>query len=123
MSDFIREFITGVTLGRAKTDDYLNMCVDSGWHPLIKELIGKLEKLDPELRIEQVKEKFGGLRFYTGTTHVAGLFDIISEYEKKSYTICEKCGKKGKLRDDIGWYKTLCTEHYKEKLTPKRRTK
>ena len=37
-----------------------------GWEPLIRRLCGDLRKIGPEadFRVAQVKEKFGGLRFY-----------------------------------------------------------
>ena len=63
----------------------------------------------------QVKEKFGGLRFYINDANDE-VFDVIDEYEVDSYTICEVCGEKGKERTDIGWIRTLCETHYnKEK--------
>ena len=109
------KFEYGVHLETAETDEYLNGCVEKGWHPLIKELISKIKKIDKNIKVEQVKEKFGGLRFYISPA-VKEVFDLISEYESKSYETCEFCGKKGKLRTDLPWYKTLCSSHYKAKL-------
>lgn len=88
-----------------------------GWIPLITDLIEKLAELDTEkqLRVHQIKEKFGGLRFYinSGTEE---MYNLINEAEEKSYHTCEVCGKEGKLREDLGWIKTLCDDHYdKEK--------
>jgi len=81
----------------------------------VTELATKIAEIDHkhETRISQVKEKFGGLRFYInhGTNEI---FDLIHEYENKSYTVCEVCGKAGKCRNDIGWIRTLCEEHYNE---------
>jgi hypothetical protein len=37
---------------------------ERGWHPLLAELDAKLAVLLPRYQIHQVKEKFGGLRFY-----------------------------------------------------------
>lgn len=85
--------------------------VGDGWYPLIKELIEDLINLGWDKQTCQVKEKFGGLRFYinTGSDEI---YHRISKAEKDSYEICEKCGEKGQLRTDIGWYRTLCDEHY-----------
>jgi hypothetical protein len=60
----------------------------------------------------QVKEKFGGLRFYIygGDDYIDKL---ISNAEEESYRTCEITGKPGKLRD-TGWMKTLCDEKAKE---------
>lgn len=77
-----------------------------GWFELIKELSEKLEPLGVEA--VQVKEKFGGLRFYANHATDAA-WDLIEEAECKSETICEECGKAGKP-NGVGWIKTLCEE-------------
>jgi hypothetical protein len=94
-------------------DSYF-FAVDIGWFPLIKDLIEDLIKLGWDKQVCQVKEKFGGLRFYInyGSDEI---FKRISEAEKLSYKICETCGQSGELRNDIGWYLTLCDKHYTEK--------
>jgi hypothetical protein len=40
---------------------------DSGWYPLIVELDAQLCALLPNYAIHQIKEKFGGLRYYWET--------------------------------------------------------
>lgn len=59
-----------------------------------------------QVKISQVKEKFGGLRFYTygGDDYVRGM---ITFAESMSMRICEYCGNPGKL-GGMGWTKTLC---------------
>jgi len=56
----------------------------------------------------QVKEKYGGLRFYT-TTCDPYIDGAIRVAEKLSYSICEMCGKPGILNKH-GWMRTLCEE-------------
>ena len=57
----------------------------------------------------QVKEKFGGLRFYVnGSTDTH--YNYISFAENMSYRTCEQCGAVGKTYTD-GWHKTLCDIH------------
>jgi len=87
----------------------------NGWFPLIKELIVDLIELGWDKQICQVKEKFGGLRFYinSGSDEI---YDRISKAEDASYEICERTGKPGKLRQDIGWWTTLCDEEYQKVL-------
>jgi len=84
-----------------------------GWFQLIKDLISDLIDLGWDKQICQVKEKFGGLRFYinTGSNEV---FERIHKAEEDSYTICEETGKPGKLRNDIGWVRTLCDDEYEK---------
>ncbi|NBQ48315.1 MAG: hypothetical protein EBU33_07665 [Sphingobacteriia bacterium] len=57
----------------------------------------------------QVKEKFGGLRFYvSGATDEH--YNYISFAESISYRTCEQCGAAGKTYTD-GWHRTLCDIH------------
>lgn len=57
----------------------------------------------------QVKEKYGGLRFYTtGTT--PEVEQAIDEAEEECSKTCEDCGKVGELCINGGWYRTLCEE-------------
>ena len=84
--------------------------VDIGWHELINKAFDKLESItDIIIVIDQVKEKYGGLRIYTSTMYEE--FDkFVIELETESYKICETCGEAGELRG-AGWYKTLCNVH------------
>jgi len=89
---------------------------DDGWGPLITELETKLAALSPGYTVSQVKEKFGGLRYYASAGDVTEetatqFYDLIREAEAKSYEICERCGQPGRLsrRGGRGWYKTLCS--------------
>ena len=61
----------------------------------------------------QVKEKFGGLRFYYsgGDDHING---IVSMACAMSTQICEVCGNKGSVRGG-GWISTLCDQHAEER--------
>ena len=60
------------------------------------------------VRIADVKEKFGGLRFYV---YVASdeLYLAIDDAEELSFTICEECGDPGEPRGG-SWIKTQCDE-------------
>jgi hypothetical protein len=91
--------------------------VDEGWLPLIKEMIDELLAAGWDRKLAQSKEKFGGLRFYIGSAN-DDLHTIVAKYERKSYDVCEKCGKEGQLRKG-GWMKTLCDEHSEGRETVK----
>ncbi len=85
-----------------------------GWFKLLDKLSKQIVKLDPKCEAVQVKEKWGGLRFYVNATlHI--IHTLIMNAEKESYTICEVCGKSGKFRGDLFWKQTLCKKHYNEK--------
>ena len=81
--------------------------VGPGWSELVRAFFQACQ--DAGVEIVQVKEKFGGLRMYTGETP-EHLWGLIADIEKKSYKTCEDCGKHGKPRTG-GWVRTLCEEH------------
>ena len=85
--------------------------IGQGWMPLVTELLDKLKSIGWDGNILQIKEKFGGLRFYIDTGSDRA-FDLIDEYENKSFSICEICGDPGKL---IGhWLMTRCEKHARD---------
>ncbi len=83
-------------------------CVGPGWGSLIEELYKLCDEND--IMITQVKEKFGGLRFYIGGAPFE-IHDKIEEVEKRSLKICEQCGEPGKVGPIVKggyWVATLC---------------
>jgi hypothetical protein len=102
--------LTNVFTGNNITDsDFFQ--VSLGWNLIIKNLIQDLIKLGWNKEVIQVKEKFGGLRFYIneGTDEI---HQRIGQAELESMKTCEITGKLGKIRTDIGWHRTLCDEEY-----------
>jgi len=81
--------------------------VGIGWYPLVKKLIEDIIAICPDVEVSQVKEKFGGLRFYIygGTDEV---YELIDKAEKESFTICENCGSEEDVTTEGGWLLTLC---------------
>lgn len=66
----------------------------------------------------QVKEKYGGLRFYIANGTDAH-WKLIDAAESISYRICEECGSmSGTQLYSMGWYKTLCPTHADIKYGP-----
>lgn len=94
------------------TREEIKAAVGPGWGKLIDRI---LDVLTPDTLIMQVKEKFGGLRFYIGGA-TNEIFDVIDQAEEDSYTTCEECGKPGKLREELSWILTLCDKHYRAHL-------
>lgn len=82
-----------------------------GWFDLLWELCEKLEPIvqDLDFQVQQVKEKFSGLRFYCTHSGLSEIEQLIAEAEDKSYKTCENCGKEGKPQRG-GWIKVLCEE-------------
>jgi NMD protein affecting ribosome stability and mRNA decay len=83
--------------------------VGEGWRPLVEKLVDDITAIDPTIEISQIKEKFGGLRFYVwGATEE--IFDLIEKAEEESYKICENCGTRENVTTKGGWILTLCDE-------------
>jgi hypothetical protein len=83
--------------------------VGPGWASLIHMVFDALATIKGQVKIVQVKEKWGGLRIYTDYINEQ-LDTAIRAAEHDSFTICEECGLPGKLRGG-SWYRTLCDDH------------
>lgn len=87
--------------------------VGDGWVPIIEKLIQELIAIGWDKVLHQVKEKFGGLRFYCG--HTTDEMDaLINDAEAEADKTCEYCGQPGmmnctKANGTRAWIKTLCT--------------
>ena len=76
----------------------------------IDESKAKMEEEAAKVSVAvQVKEKFGGLRFYVNRA-TDKHWNFISFAESMSYRTCEECGAVGKTYTD-GWHRTLCDIH------------
>lgn len=85
-----------------------------GWQYILWRLCEQIEvelakdyELKQQFEVVQVKEKFGGLRFYTNVGNDA-IYDLISKAEDESYGTCEVCGEPATLIENNRWYKTIC---------------
>ena len=110
---------------RIQTCMYYGFACDDGWFNIIDSLCSVLqnhveneryrhkelsdEKFDEKFQIvaAQVKEKFGGLRFYidNSSDFASG---AISAAESMSLVTCEFCGNPGKSNGG-GWVRTRCS--------------
>jgi hypothetical protein len=97
-----------------------------GWLELVKECDELLAHLDPDYRIIQIKEKFGGLRYYFATDKT-GLDEkvmrtLVQAFEERSGRVCQECGGLNGLGESVeirGWYFTLCPVHTKAEIERK----
>jgi len=92
----------GVTVGCPK-----------GWEQLVLDAHAKLVETDPEYKIMQIKEKFGGLRFYVAHKDYEAAEEAIRPAEIASYETCDTCGTKenvstATLGEGFYWVLTLC---------------
>jgi len=81
-----------------------------GWYTLINVISELLTKHSPDIYAVQVKEKFGGLRFYHSGGDDYSLGVEMAAGTLSSY-ICEICGAPGFLHDEDGWWSTRCDAH------------
>jgi hypothetical protein len=77
-----------------------------------QDSISSQEQLDAIYAV-QIKEKFGGLRFYMNGVddYISG---AIAMAESISNHTCEVCGAPGKNKPVGSWYTTLCDLHRQE---------
>ena len=97
-----------------------------GWYWLIDNLCSSIQwRIDhpswkngapieiPQVIAVQVKEKFGGLRFYVDSA-TSEIHTIISFAESLSMSICEFCGTTKNVGHTSGWITTICEECHKK---------
>ena len=98
---------------------------DKGWYKLIIDTHKKLKYIDPNYEIHQIKEKFGGLRYYYQSSFpYYSMQDqimeaIVNAAEDVASETCEICGVydyKARVQTRVRnhWYKTLCIECAKQ---------
>lgn len=83
--------------------------IGEGWNDLVERLTHAVIRAQPGVKIDQVKEKFGTLRFYVDS-FTEETNRLIEAAEIASESTCEVCGKSGTLRRR-SWMVTLCDEH------------
>ncbi|MHA6507964.1 hypothetical protein [Tessaracoccus sp. Y1736] len=88
---------------------------DAGWYPLIVDLDAAMAAIWPTYVVQQVKEKFGSLRFYFDAEGLPlevprhrRLDALLRDAEERSLRTCEVCGADAVLCRRRGWLKTLC---------------
>lgn len=104
---------------------YGGFAVGKGWWPILQALCANIQHhtdwwnknretrpVVEQVVIEQIKEKFGGLRFYYtgGDDKVRGMVAMAEAWADRS---CEECGAPG-TAGGKGWIKTLCPVHRAE---------
>lgn len=107
---------------------YGGFAVSRGWWPILERLCANIqshidwkqeqkEKYDrgegcAQVEVAQIKEKFGGLRFYYngGDEAISGMVRMAESWASIA---CEECGAIGTRRSG-GWIRTLCDHHEAE---------
>ena len=87
-----------------------------GWYDILDHLCGAITEYtynSDEVYVDQVKEKFGKLRFYLSREDDV-MHGMVSMAEYMSGQICETCGERGETRGG-SWMVTLCDLHHDER--------
>ena len=86
-----------------------------GWYNIIQRLDKHMNVIFASgYTIDQIKEKFGTLRFYWTAPAGARTMDLkdaqisVTNVERESARTCMQCGEAGTLHADVGWHCTLC---------------
>lgn len=84
-----------------------------GWEKLVSNLVADLNSLSIPVHVHQIKEKFGTLRFHASwpaeeSREKRIAIALIHEAERASNYICESCGERGWLRENLRWILVLC---------------
>jgi hypothetical protein len=102
---------------------YGGFACGEGWWPILEALCGQIQhhidwknkqsEVVAQVTVNQIKEKFGGLRFYYsgGDDVIDGMVRMAESWADAS---CEECGSPGKSREG-GWIRTLCDTHEAER--------
>lgn len=118
------------------SEPYGGICTGEGWYPIVRALSRQIswhvternktrerllqdnphdwpipDYVEPVI-VRQIKEKFGGLRFYYdgGDDTVDGMVRMAESW---AAVTCETCGAPGHQRGG-GWIRTLCDVHEEE---------
>ena len=87
-----------------------------GWFPILDQLMGNIQhhidwrnkkgEVVPQVTLDQVKEKFGTLRFYYsgGDDEISGMVRMA---ESMSSVMCEECSAPAETHGP-GWIRTIC---------------
>ena len=90
----------------------------NGWFQILNQRMGNIQnhidwqnrngEVVPQVTVDQVKEKFGTLRFYyTGGDDV--IDGMVSMAESMSGVTCETCGNPSTVQNNNGWMRSICT--------------
>jgi hypothetical protein len=104
---------------------YGGFAIGEGWWPIIESLCSNIQShtdwwnknretrpVVEQVVVAQIKEKFGGLRFYYegGDEQISGMVRMAEAWASHA---CEECGAPG-TSGGKGWIKTLCSTHRAE---------
>ncbi len=80
--------------------------VGDGWLPIVDRLVGDLIAMGWGRDLAQIKEKFGGFRFYADDLSEE-MYARVEQAKEEAWHTCEDCGAPGEV-GGTRWLRTLC---------------
>ena len=105
---------------------YGGFAVGEGWWPIVEALCSNIQHylnwinmnhekhpVVEQVVVTQIKEKFGGLRFYYdgGDDRVIGMVRMAESWAD---AVCEDCGAPA-TKKTRGWIRNVCDKHFEER--------
>ena len=105
---------------------YGGFAVGEGWWPIIESLCANIQShtdwwnknretrpVVEQVVVEQIKEKFGGLRFYYqgGDDKIQGMVRMAEAWAD---AVCEDCSAPA-TKKTTGWIRNVCDKHFEER--------
>jgi hypothetical protein len=105
---------------------YGGFAVGEGWWPIIESLCANIQShtdwwnknretrpVVEQVVVAQIKEKFGGLRFYYdgGDEKIQGMVRMAESWAD---AVCEDCGTPA-TKKTTGWIRNVCDKHFEER--------
>ena len=104
-------------------EPYGGFACGEGWWPILTNLCANIQhhldwknkksEVVPQVTVAQIKEKFGGLRFYYsgGDDTIDGMVRMAEAWAGNT---CEDCGAPA-TKQTTGWIKNVCDKHFEER--------
>lgn len=92
---------------------------EPGWLHIIEKLDDDLSEIDPTYTLLQIKQKFGGLRYYClyKPSFAEEMYKLVQKAERQCWKTCENCGvTDGVTTNKQGCVRTYCEECRRELL-------
>jgi len=102
------DMFTQPSRGKRKNSLISNIACGDGWFDIIWKLCEEIEAMRPT--VMQIKEKFGGLRFYASfpKDYSEQGWALVRKAEEQASETCEECGEPGEFRVRNGWRMLSC---------------